>query len=140
MGAETSNVSKNWVLTLVAFYSQKKDEMPRLIQGVGIQGRVNNNRIERYHGEIKERTKVQRGEQDEETSKVLLKGMKDYHNFIRPHSALEGKTPAEVAGLNLGLGEQKWENLLRQSIKAQNGDKEDLGRKLEENRSLDSYL
>jgi transposase-like protein len=119
-------------------FGRKKDS-PRLIQNVGIQGRTNNNRIERYHGELKERTKVQRGEQNEETSDTLLKGMKDYHNFIRPHSALDGKTPAEVAGIDLGLGEKKWEGLIRQSVNGRNGDKKHI-KKVSENRSLDSYF
>jgi transposase InsO family protein len=33
--------------------------------------------------------------------------MKNYHNLRRPHSALGGKTPIEVAGIELELGEQK---------------------------------
>ncbi len=122
------------------FTIETKPKCQDFIQNVGIGGRMNNNRLERYHGEVKERTKVQRGEQNLETSEVLLKGMKDYHNFIRPHGALGGRTPAEVAGIDLGLGEQKWEELIRQSMRAKNGDKETLARRLTENRSLDSYL
>lgn len=119
-------------------FGRKKDS-PRLIQNVGIQGRTNNNRVERYHGELKERTKVQRGEQNEETTKTIMTGMKNYHNFVRPHSALDGKTPAEVAGIDLGLGERKWEELIRQSVKGRNGDKKNI-KKISENRSLDPYF
>ena len=117
-----------------------KDKRPRLVQNVGIQGRVSNNRVERYHNEIKERTKVQRGMQNGKTSAILLKGMKDYRNFIRGHSSLGGRTPAEAAGIDLGLGERKWEELMRQSLGAQNGEKEGLARRLTENRTLDAYL
>ncbi|MFH1774596.1 MAG: hypothetical protein ABH874_06520 [Methanobacteriota archaeon] len=78
--------------------------------------------------------------QNEETSEALLERMKDYHNFIRPHTTLNGKTPTEVAGINLGLGEKKWGGLIRQSIRAKNGDKENLAKKLLENKSLNFYL
>ncbi len=66
--------------------------------------------------------------------------MRDYHNFIRPHMALGGKTPAEMAGLDLNLGEKKWENLLRQSLRTENGDEEVLVKKISENKSLDQYF
>ncbi len=68
-----------------------------------------------------------------------MERMKEYHNFVRPHTALNGKTPAEVAGIDLELGEQKWEELIRQSMRAKNGDKEVLAKRLLENKSLDSY-
>jgi hypothetical protein len=38
-----------------------------------------------------------------------------YYNFIRPHSALGGATPAEAAGV--GIEGEKWKGLLRKSIK-----------------------
>jgi hypothetical protein len=65
--------------------------------------------------------------------------MKNYHNFVRPHSALDGKTPAEIAGIDLGLGERKWEELIRQSVNGRNGDKNHT-KKVLENRSIDSYF
>ncbi len=68
------------------------------------------------------------------------KSYRIYYNFIRPHMALDGKTPAEKAGIDLGLGEKKWEELIRQSIRAKNGDKEKLAKRLLENKSLESYL
>ena len=40
-----------------------------------------------------------------------------YCNFIRSHASLFGNTPAEVAGIDLNLGNKKWENLLIQSMK-----------------------
>lgn len=33
----------------------------------------------------------------------VVEGYRIYYNFIRPHMSLNGKTPAEVAGLDLGL-------------------------------------
>ncbi len=42
--------------------------------------------------------------------------------------------------LGLGLLEKKWEELIRQSMRARNGDKEQLAKKLLENRSIDFYF
>lgn len=39
-----------------------------------------------------------------------------YYNFIRPHMALDGKTPSEEAGIDLNLGENKWKGLIEKSI------------------------
>jgi putative transposase len=38
-----------------------------------------------------------------------------YYNFIRPHQALKGRTPAEVSGVGIN-GENKWEELLKRSV------------------------
>jgi hypothetical protein len=42
-----------------------------------------------------------------------------YYNFIRPHQALNGKTPAEEAKLNLGLGQNRWLDLIKKSLETQ---------------------
>jgi hypothetical protein len=83
------------------------------VAGVGLQGRLNNNRMERYQGTLKERTKVMRAMKNDDTA--ILDGQRIYYNHIRPHQALNGKTPAEAAGLKLELGENRWESLIRKS-------------------------
>jgi len=45
------------------------------------------------------------------------RGHQLYYNFIKPHESLFGKTPAEIANVDLNLGNNKWENLILQSIK-----------------------
>src|SRR6266487_16075 len=45
----------------------------------------------------------------------LLDAIRIHYNFIRPHQALKGQTPAEVAGINLNLGENRVEDLMRQA-------------------------
>jgi len=32
-----------------------------------------------------------------ETAQTMIDGMRIYYNFLRPHSALKGKTPAQKA-------------------------------------------
>jgi len=40
-----------------------------------------------------------RGLDDEGTAQTMMDGVRIYYNFIRPHMALDGKTPAEKAGI-----------------------------------------
>ena len=54
--------------------------------------------IERFHGTLKDRTKVIRALADKKSARTILDGWLVHYNFFRPHSALGGKTPAEAAG------------------------------------------
>ena len=76
---------------------------------------TNNNMVERMQGSLREREKVLRALKKAKNNKVI-DGWRIYYSFTRPHQALEGKTPAEVAGLDLGLGENKWLSLIKQSV------------------------
>jgi transposase-like protein len=87
------------------------------VAGVGLQGRLNNNRMERYQGTLKERTKVMRALKTGNTA--ILDGQRVYYNHIRPHQGLNGKTPAEAAGLAPPIGPNKWLHLIEQSTKNQ---------------------
>jgi hypothetical protein len=53
--------------------------------------------IERFHSTLKERTKVMRSFLREGTSRIITDGWLVHYNFFRPHTALDGKTPAEAA-------------------------------------------
>ena len=72
---------------------------------------MNNNRMERSHVTLKERTKIMRG--IKKTDTVFLDGQRVYYNHIRPHQGLGGKTPAQAAGLELDLGVNKWKALIQ---------------------------
>ena len=37
----------------------------------------------------------------------LITGLQICHNYVRPHMALEGKAPADLAGIKV-LGKDKW--------------------------------
>jgi hypothetical protein len=45
------------------------------------------------------------------------------YDFVRPHMALEGRTAAEAAGLDLRLGKNRWKSLIMQSAKYQKGER-----------------
>lgn len=55
--------------------------------------------MERLNGEIREREKTIRGLKRNDIP--ILKGNQIYHNYIRPHEALDGKTPADVCGIQI---------------------------------------
>jgi transposase-like protein len=80
------------------------------VQNCGISKHETNNRIERMNGTLRERVKVQRGWKKVKTP--LAEGNRIQYNFVKPHMALEGKTPAQVAGLDA----KGWKALLEKAI------------------------
>jgi transposase-like protein len=61
---------------------------------------VNTSVIERFHGTLKDRTKVMRGLKNIETAHDFTQGWLVHYNYLRPHEALDDKTPAKVAKIN----------------------------------------
>lgn len=91
------------------FYSNKKPQS-RHINAIKLDGNMNNNKQERINGEIRDREKVMRGLKEKDTP--ILPGYQIFHNFMRPHEALKGKTPAEACGIEV-VGENKWVTLIQ---------------------------
>jgi transposase-like protein len=83
---------------------------------VGIQHHPNNNHVERLHGTIRQREKVMRGVKIESTP--IVEGHRLYYNFIKPHQALDGRTPSEEAGITIE-GKDKWLTLMRTAVQYQ---------------------
>jgi len=105
------------------FHTVKKETIH--IGNVGIKGKhfknnkFDNNLVERLNGTVRDRNKTQRGLKSEETA--FVKGHQLYYNFIKLHEGLNGYTPAHFSNIYLNLGKNKWENLLNQSIKYNDG-------------------
>src|SRR5713101_7179776 len=86
-----------------------KDPRTRHISHIRLQGDHNNNKMERLNGEVRDREKVMRGLKKANTE--ILRGYQIYHNYFRPHMALNGKTPAEKCGIIIE-GDNKWKTVI----------------------------
>ncbi|MBI3623114.1 transposase, partial [Candidatus Pacearchaeota archaeon] len=74
----------------------------------------NNNAIERYNGKIKDRIKnIRSGFKNFDDAKCFMNLRRVINNFVNPHQELQGKTPAEMAEINLKLGRNKLLNLIK---------------------------
>jgi hypothetical protein len=51
------------------------------------------------------------------TDTQILKGYQLYHNYVRPHEALDGKTPSEACGIQIE-GENKWITIIQNASKS----------------------
>ena len=71
----------------------------------------NTQKIERFHGTLKQRTKVMRGLKNIESAHDFINGWLVHYNYLRPHSALDDKTPAEVAGIDFPY--KNWADITR---------------------------
>lgn len=68
-------------LSSYAVASQKEFPNAFHLSGVGLQARMNNNRMERYHGTFKERNKVMRALKKGDSP--FVEGQRVYYNFLR---------------------------------------------------------
>lgn len=73
------------------------------------------------------KTRENRRQLDRTTDSPILTGLQIYHNYIRPHMGLEGKTPADLAGIHVE-GQDKWLTLIQnasQPTKLDKGEKDE---------------
>ena len=71
----------------------------------------NTQKIERFHETLKQRTKVMRGLKNIESAHDFINGWLVHYNYLRPHTALDDKTPAEVAGVVFPY--KNWADIIR---------------------------
>ncbi len=77
--------------------------------------KIDNQMIERYHATFRERDKVIRGFKSEKTADKYIENWRTYYNYVKPHMALNGLTPSEMAGINIGIDRNRWLSLLKLS-------------------------
>jgi transposase-like protein len=95
---------------------------PRIknVRSIGSNSEGLNPKVERLNGTMRDRETVMRGMDSAESAQELVDAMRIHYNFIKPNQAIGGQTPAEVAGIDLNLGENKIENLMRQATLCKN--------------------
>jgi transposase-like protein len=98
----------------IAYRRENEALMTQHIRHVRMSGDNNNNKMERLNGEIRDREKVVRGVKKSDSP--LIDGYQIFHNYVRPHMALEGKTPAEKAGIEI-KGNNKWITIIQNASK-----------------------
>ncbi len=70
------------------------------------------NVIERFHGTLKDRTKVVRGFKNMDTARLLTQAWLVHYNFFRPHMSLRDMTPAQKAGIRFPF--RNWKDVTEQ--------------------------
>jgi len=98
------------------FYTNIADNRVTHLTSEGFGSDTNINLIERFHSTIKQRTKVMRDLKKPTTASVLLDGLINHYNFFLEHSTLDGKTPAQAAGIGLGIS--NWGDLIDLTYKS----------------------
>ena len=63
----------------------------------------------RANGEFRDREKCTRGLKINDSP--MIQGYEVYHNFIKPHMGLKGKTPADMAGIEI-QEKNKWKTII----------------------------
>ena len=71
--------------------------------------------MERANGEFRDREKCTRGLKTNDSP--MIQGYEVYHNFIKPHMGLNGKTRADMAGIEI-LGENKGKTIIENAAMA----------------------
>ena len=71
-------------------------------------------KIERWHETLKERTKIMKGLKSIDSAMSFIDGFLVHYNYFRPHEALDGKTPAEEAGIKFPY--KNWAEIIRQPV------------------------
>jgi transposase-like protein len=96
------------------YVKTKTENPPKHNFAAGIKGLVDNNIMERVNNTLRGRETNYRGLNIDDTPMLPL--YMAYYNMVREHQALN-KTPAQAAGIELKLGDDKWNGLIKQAHK-----------------------
>lgn len=96
------------------FYSTYKARHADHLTSEGFDSPTNINLIERFHGTIKQRTKIMRDLKSRASARIILDGFVTHYNFFMEHDYLGGKTPATAGGVGGGI--QNWGDLIERSL------------------------
>ncbi|MCJ8306689.1 MAG: DDE-type integrase/transposase/recombinase [Nitrosopumilus sp.] len=80
------------------------------IRHIHMKGDKNNNRMERLNGTIRDREVSYRG--IKKMDSPLFEGFQTFYNFSKKHGGINGKTPAEMAKIQVD-GKNKWKTIIQ---------------------------
>ncbi len=80
------------------------------IRHIHMKGDKNNNRMERLNGTIRDREVSYRG--IKKMDSPLFDGFQTFYNFSKKHGGINGKTPAEMAKIQVD-GKNKWKTIIQ---------------------------
>jgi transposase-like protein len=109
---------------LKEFRTNKQIDSTVHVRQITLTGKHNNNKMERMNGEIRDREKVTRNLKKDDSP--ILAGLQIYHNYVRGHMSLNGKTPADLAGIQVN-GEDKWLTLIQNASRRQKASSRTVG-------------
>jgi putative transposase len=84
------------------------------VNTIKLSGNMNNNKMERLNGELRDRQKVMRNIKKKSTA--TRTGYQLFHNYFREHQGLKGRTPAQACGIEI-KGDNKWLTLIQNASK-----------------------
>ena len=86
------------------------------VRHIHMAGDMNNNQMESFNGNtVRLREEATRGLKREDSA--ILTGLRLYHNHVRPHQGLPGKTtPGEAAGIRIE-GDNKWKTIIQNAAR-----------------------
>ena len=92
-------------------FSKVYGTVPIHLTSHGFDSPTNINLIERFHGTVRQRTKVLKGFKHPYSASIILDGFTVHYNFFMEHSHLNGITPASAAGIGKNIHD--WGDLIR---------------------------
>ena len=95
--------------------ASKRPTHTMIVSGAGYPN--GNQWAERLNNTVRERTKIQRGWKADNTP--IRDGQRLYYNFIRENQGLDGRTPAEMAGLYQASEKNRWMALMKKALATQ---------------------
>jgi hypothetical protein len=82
--------------------------------------------------------KTNRGLGNDKSAQEFVDGQRIYHNFCRPHTGLPNEiTPAQAAGIDLDLGENKIQDLIQKCAEAKEQSNRDYNIELQLGKRVD---
>lgn len=107
---------KSYKIAFAKEYYTSTNPRTNEIRSVSVRHNGLNQKVERLNGIFRDREVVMRGMDNKDSAQKLIDAYRIHYNFVREHGTIK-QTPAEKAGINLDLGNNKIESLIKLASK-----------------------